>query len=148
MYFIDSKWATDGNLIVKDGEGQFERYGELHVLLESGKVSGGLRQGEWTTYYPSGEKAVMSTAHYVNGKAEGLTKSFYEDGTLQLEGEVRNEKRAGTWKWYHQNTSLETSVEFKAGKKEGTQLFYFDDGTVSRTEEYKEGELVESMLEL
>lgn len=32
MYFIDSKWATDGNLIVKDGEGQFERYGELHVL--------------------------------------------------------------------------------------------------------------------
>ena len=125
----------------------FESYGPENTLIESGKISGGRREGEWTTYYPQSDTLVMSTTQYANGELDGLQHVFFEDGTLQIEGAIKNGKREGPWKWYHQNAILESSVDFIAGKKEGVQHFYLDDATLTRTEVYKQGGLVENRIE-
>ncbi|HEX6891815.1 MAG TPA: hypothetical protein VF141_14010, partial [Chryseolinea sp.] len=135
------------SVLVEKGEGVYEGYGPDDMLVETGKISGGRREGEWTTYYPQSDKIVMSTANYVNGEPDGLHHFFFEDGTLQIEGLIVKGKREGPWKWYHQNATLESSVDFKEGKKEGTQHFYLDDGTLTRTEVYKQGALVENQIE-
>ena len=103
---------------------------------------------KWTAYYPQSDKIVMSTTQYANGEPDGLQKFFFEDGTLQIEGVIKNGKRQGTWTWYHQNAILESSVDFKAGRKEGVQHFYLDDGTLTRTEVYQQGAFVENKLAL
>ncbi|HEX6224233.1 MAG TPA: toxin-antitoxin system YwqK family antitoxin [Chryseolinea sp.] len=144
VYFVDAAWSPDGTTLVEKGEGLFEGYGQDGALAETGTISGGLREGEWTAYYPQSEKVVMSTTQYANGQPEGVQKFFFQDGTLQLEGAIEKGKREGAWKWYHQNAMLESSVEFKAGKKEGVQHFYLDDGTLNRTEVYNQGALMEN----
>jgi antitoxin component YwqK of YwqJK toxin-antitoxin module len=148
VYYVDSMWGFDGGVLVEKGNGVFEAYDPEGTLIETGKISGGLREGEWTTYYPQSDKIVMSTIQYVNGELDGLQQVFFEDGTLQIEGAIKNGKREGPWKWYHPNAILESSVDFKAGKKEGAQHFYLNDGTLTRTEVYKQGALVENKAEL
>ena len=147
VYYVDEAWSPDGNVLVEKGEGMFEGYGPEGSLVETGKISGGRREGEWTGYYPQSDTLVMSTAQYANGEPDGLQQFFFEDGTLQLEGAITNGKREGPWKWYHQTAILESSVDFKGGKKEGVQHFYLDDGTLTRTEVYKQGVLVEHTIE-
>jgi antitoxin component YwqK of YwqJK toxin-antitoxin module len=148
VYYVDAIWSPDGNVQVEKGEGTFEGYDPEGTLVETGKISGGLREGEWTGYYPLSGKVVMSLTQYAHGEPNGLQQVFFEDGTIQIEGEIANGKREGQWKWYHQNATLESTVDFKAGKKEGVQYFYLDDGTLTRTEVYKQGEFVEGKIEL
>lgn len=148
IYYVDAMWSPGGNILVEKGEGVFESYDTEGNLLETGNVSGGLREGEWTAYYPLSDRTLMSTTQYVKGEPDGLQQYFYEDGILQFEGAIKNGKREGTWTWYYQNASIESTVEFKAGKKEGVQNFYLDDGTITRTEVYKQGVLVENKIAL
>jgi antitoxin component YwqK of YwqJK toxin-antitoxin module len=147
VYYVETMWSPDGNVLVEKGEGVYEGYDPEGTLVETGKISGGRREGKWTAYYPQSDKIVMSTTQYANGEPDGLQQFFFEDGTLQIEGTIKNGKREGPWKWYHQNANLESSVDFKAGKKEGVQYFYLDDGTLTRTEVYKQGALVENKIE-
>jgi antitoxin component YwqK of YwqJK toxin-antitoxin module len=147
VYYVDTMWSPDGNVLVEKGEGVFEAYGPDDMLVETGKISGGRREGEWTTYYPESDNIIMSTSQYANGELDGLQQFFFEDGTLQIEGAIMNGKREGPWKWFHPNATLESGVDFKAGKKEGVQHFYLDDGTLTRTEVYKEGVLVENQID-
>jgi len=146
VFYLDTMWSPEGKVLVQDGEGMFESFDMDSSVIETGKVSHGLREGEWTTFFPQSDK-VMSKAKYTNGEMDGTQRFFFEDGTLQIEGTFANGMRVGTWKWYYQNAALETSADFKAGKKDGVQHFYLDDGTLTRTEVYKQGELVESTIE-
>jgi antitoxin component YwqK of YwqJK toxin-antitoxin module len=148
VYYVDDRWSPEGDVLIEKGAGVFESYDPQGGLAETGKVSGGLREGEWIAYYPLTDKTVMSSTQYVNGEPEGIQQFFFEDGTVQIEGSMKNGKREGIWKWYYQNSTVESSVNFEAGKKEGEQTFFLDDGTLSRMEVYKQGELVENKAAL
>jgi antitoxin component YwqK of YwqJK toxin-antitoxin module len=68
-------------------------HGEVHaaytewdsagVKLISGSLVNGLREGEWTTYYPDGK--IRSTTNYGNGKIEGLYTKFYPNGKKMIQ---------------------------------------------------------------
>jgi len=148
VYYVDTMWTPDGVIQLENGEGLVKIYDTEGNVTEGGKISNGLREGEWITYYPLMDEIVMSTTQYSNGNPEGFQQVFFDDGTLQIEGAFRNGKREGTWQWYHQSGVLESSVDFSAGKKEGVQNFYLDDGTLLRTELYKQGKLMESKTAL
>jgi antitoxin component YwqK of YwqJK toxin-antitoxin module len=147
VYLFDSVWSPDGKILVQDGEGTYVNYTPDNNIIETGKISHGLREGKWTVHYPESE-SIMSTTQFTNGEQDGLYQAFFEDGTVQIEGQIKMGKRDGTWKWFFQNGTLETSVDFRVGKKEGPQPFYLDDGTLTKTEVYKNNELVESTIEL
>jgi antitoxin component YwqK of YwqJK toxin-antitoxin module len=51
------------------------------------------------TYYHSNGK-VMHQGNYIDGKADGLWKSFDETGNLVSEGSFEQGKKAGLWNFY------------------------------------------------
>ena len=54
--------------------------------------------------------------HFSNGKADGIWKTFYDNGTLKFEGTFKNDESEGTHRWWKQNGELEKSLFFTRGK--------------------------------
>lgn len=60
------------------------------------------------TYYHSNGK-VMHQGNYIDGKADGLWKSFDETGNLVSEGSFEQGKKTGLWNFYS-STALNAVV--------------------------------------
>ncbi len=135
-------WDEEGNQTVTDGDGTYTIYMD-NVLIQKGDVKHGEKTGIWTAYYQDG-KSILQEIEYVNGKENGMLKSYFQSGEVEAEGKMVNGSREGEWKWYHENGKLSSSVNLKNDKKEGKQLFYNENGDKVREETYKDGELIET----
>jgi antitoxin component YwqK of YwqJK toxin-antitoxin module len=136
-------WDENGQQTVKSGEGTYSGYAEGSGMLETGAITAGMRTGLWKTFFPDTE-TVMVEVQYVDGKVEGVQKSYHENGQLSAEGKVSNDLRVGDWTWYSQDGIVESTATFVNGKKDGVQYFFDSDGELLRTETYSNGKLVES----
>lgn len=144
IYYIRNSW-TGGKSQVVNGEGVYEKYNDLGKLVETGKIAGGLRVGEWEVLSPVDETTIQKT-NYVSGKINGQQHTYSQTGELYVEGNMINNERDGEWKWYNENGNLESSVTFINGLKEGTQLFFDIEGNLVRKEIYSNGILTESKI--
>ena len=52
---------------------------------------------------------------YKRGIMNGLTETFYEDGSLYLKGNSKNGKRDGIWTTYKPDGMIESEELFKDG---------------------------------
>ncbi|MCX6272703.1 MAG: hypothetical protein NTU44_16100 [Bacteroidetes bacterium] len=66
-------------------------------------------------YYENGNKAQESI--YKNGKVNGNSKSWYENGKLKSEGTILDTVQDGRWVYYHENGKLWSEMSYKEGKK-------------------------------
>lgn len=142
LYFINNTWNLDGKAMVVKGEGIFENYYEDGSVQETGKISGGLRNGPWEILSIVSATTLVKS-NYTQGKLNGLQESYFETGELNSEGNMKEDKRDGEWKWYYQDGTLETNATYLDGIKQGSQPFYNEAGILTRTEYYNQGELVE-----
>jgi antitoxin component YwqK of YwqJK toxin-antitoxin module len=76
---------------------------------------------------------------YRNGMPEGLMRSWYPNGQLQVEGTLHGQTREGTWKAWHENGKLLREGTFQDGKEEGRFSWYFEDGRLSKQGDYHAG---------
>ena len=81
---------------------------------------------------------------YVNGKKEGLWKSWYENGQLKNKGNWKNDRRDGQRIEYYKNSQVKEEVFHRNGIPTGKWVYYNPDGTISKEIFYKEGQLVET----
>lgn len=65
----------------------------------------------------------------VDGVQTGHWKCFYEDGTLQQEGNYEAGQKQGEWKLYHSNGQLALKGPYKDGVETGTWIVYDETGT-------------------
>lgn len=72
-----------------------------------------------------------------NGKAEGIKKSYYENGVLQFEELYKNDKQAGVEKEYYESGVLLSETLYKDGKKEGIGKLYYESGALNVEIPYK-----------
>jgi antitoxin component YwqK of YwqJK toxin-antitoxin module len=144
IYYMNTSFSPEGKIQVEKGAGLFESF-DNGTVVERGPIENGLRNGHWERYYP-GDSTILEEINYANGKATGDQKSFFTDGTTQVEGVMAEDLRQGEWHWYHSSGILETTVSFVNDKKEGKQPFYDEDGVMLRWEEYHDGKLVDRQL--
>jgi len=52
-------------------------------------------------------------------KIQGLSKGWYEDGTLKSEGNYKDDKREGVWKEWYKDGMLKSEYNYKDNKMEG-----------------------------
>jgi hypothetical protein len=78
---------------VKDGF--FIVYGEGTDKLIQGSYRDGVQDGEWTTWYASGQRSAVD--HFRDGVQDGLHTSWYFNGVKSIEGNYRMGKREGVW---------------------------------------------------
>ena len=66
-------------------------------------------------------------------------KWFHENGVLQLEGHVMNNKREGEFRGYYPTGELMSVGVFVEGKREGKGKIYFKSGKVNIENDYLNG---------
>ena len=70
---------------------------------------------------------------YINGKLEGLVKTYYENGNLESETPYKNGKREGVDKWYYKNGNLEREINYNQGKAVSGYLYDWEGNRTKMT---------------
>jgi len=81
--------------------------------------------------YPNGqEKSIIFYDKEDNKQTSVKEIHFFEDGTIQVEGTLKNKKRHGIWTFYHKNGKVWSKGEFDMGKSVGVFNIYDEKGQI------------------
>ena len=107
----------------------------------------------------------IQKVYYLNNphkdsKEKGISKDYYENGNLKIEGFYKNDKlewskkyagngtlikeqfkEKGISKDYYENGNLKAEAPFKGGKREGISKHYYEDGNLQVEAPFKNGKL-------
>ena len=123
--------------------------------------------GKWHIYQKNGE---WSVTEYIDGKRNGLSRSFWPNGELWSEERYTvvdgEEREHGVWKSYYSDGTLRTEDKWHQGchelsisyhpngklkskgrmdcvSRDGLWVFYNQNGTLKRKDTYKNGKVVD-----
>lgn len=100
---------------------------------KSAKKTGWLR-----SYYPNGQMK-KTEVHYKDGLCDGAARSFYKDGSINVDGMYRLGKRDGVFKWYYEDTkTLYEEIPFKNDDKNGIKKKYHKNGRLAAEAPFKD----------
>ncbi|MFM2086676.1 MAG: hypothetical protein RLZZ237_1545 [Pseudomonadota bacterium] len=98
----------------------------------------GRQDGISSTYYPDG--TLETQGGWRAGLPEGLHSEFHSTGKLRLALEYRNGKSVdGPVQSFDESGSLNTSYELRGGKMEGELLIYYPDGKIASRRQVSKG---------
>jgi len=120
VYYIKNASSSTLNSMIKDGEGKYNS--DETSGFQQGTVHKGLRVGEWILKKMESDSVPSQTLTYRNGKLNGKQKTFFENGQVSAEGDLKDNKREGTWFWYHKNGRVESFVFFEMEKKKDSNI--------------------------
>ena len=78
-------------------------------------------------------------AEFVNGKLDGTSKVWLEDGTLYSVSQYSNDQPHGTWKKFHPNGKLIFDVNYEYGQKHGNEKWFYENGSIKSEQEFDYG---------
>ena len=86
------------------------------------------------SYYPNGQ--LEYNAEYLNGKLDGISKHWSEDGFLISESEYSNGKLHGIWKKYYPNQNTMHEAHYFHGQKHGMEKWYYENGQLKSEQSF------------
>ncbi len=89
------------------------------------------------SYYPSGKQEY--SAEYINGKLDGLSRRWSEDGYLISESVYSHGKLHGIWKKYYENGNTRYKAHYFHGQKHGEEIWYYENGHVKSEQSFHYG---------
>jgi len=89
------------------------------------------------SYYSNGE--IEFSAEYVNGKLDGVSKHWAEDGTLLSKAQYSEGRLNGYLKKYFSNQVLMGEINYSHGKKHGVEKWYHENGTLKSEQTFIHG---------
>ena len=78
-------------------------------------------------------------AEYINGKLDGKSQVWLEDGTLYSISKYSNNQPHGIWKRFHPNGELMFEVNYEYGKKHGLEKWYYNNGNLKSEQKFDFG---------
>lgn len=94
---------------------------------------------EYIEYYDSG-KVLLKSFKDKDGKINGKTTVYYENGNKNGEGMLENGKQQGEWKYYLENGELVSSTEtYLNGVLHGSYKEYYENLSYKKTGQYTNG---------
>lgn len=124
----------DGNIksivlhLGESTESKVKHYYQNGGIAAEGAYIGNKKNAAWKYYSYYG--AYLSYAEtYKEGQKYGLSKKFYEDGSILQELSWENGIKDGVWKIWFPNGKLQMSTNFNSGKLDGPFVNYYPDGT-------------------
>ena len=89
------------------------------------------------SYYPNGQQEYA--ALYFNGKLDGLSLHWSEDGILISESEYSHGKPHGIWKEYYANQKTMYETHYFHGQKHGMEKWYYENGQIKSEQSFRYG---------
>lgn len=86
----------------------------------------GKKNGVFKTYYKNGILEMMGTIE--NNLNQGKWTYYYQSGQIESEGYFKDDLPTGLWKWYHENGNLREEGTFEKGNRHGKWILYDLDG--------------------
>ena len=83
--------------------------------------------------------ALEFEAEYINGKLDGKSQVWLEDGTLYSISKYSNNQPHGTWKIFHPNEKLMFEVNYEYGQKHGVEKWYYENGNLKFEQKFDFG---------
>ena len=80
------------------------------------------------SYYPNGQKEYA--ANYLNGKLDGISHHWADDGSLISESAYSHGKLHGIWKKYYPNQNIMFEANYFHGQKHGKENWYYENGQI------------------
>jgi len=99
-----------------------------------GKMIDGKREGLWF-----GFGQLQWQANYVDGKKNGLYKSFHANGKLNVRALYFEDKMNGLYESYYNSGILRRKVNFIENKENGILESYYENGFLKMKAHYKDG---------
>ncbi|PCE66016.1 tetratricopeptide repeat protein [Sediminicola luteus] len=119
--------------------GSYKRWGYFGQVLVEGQYVNGKAQGVWKSYYDTGE--LSREFAFILDKLT-YDKSFYKNGQLESEEYYLNGQKHGTWKNFSEQGHLELQIEYLLDHKVGPQYFYGPEGELQLIRHYQMGRLM------
>ena len=89
--------------------------------------------------YQNGEIATEN--NYVDGRQQGIQRSYHYDGTLWIEEEQKDGAPNGFYREWYENGQLASQIEYINGREHGKYIGWFSDGQLSTEWTYENGVL-------
>ena len=110
--------------------------GCTHLGIRS-KASNPVKKDVERSYYQNGN--LEYEAEFVNGKLDGISKVWLEDGTLFSVSQYSNDHPHGNWKKFHPNGKLMFELNYEYGQKHGYEKWYYENGTIKSEQDFDYG---------
>jgi antitoxin component YwqK of YwqJK toxin-antitoxin module len=123
---------------------EFEAGGDrslTHLFYNNGKLAAvgwytkQLKDSVWT-YYSELDGSVRVREPYLEGKLDGVVRSYYPDGKISEEVSWKQNLKEGPWKRYYQDGTPRLSGHFKNGLQDGSYEVFYSNGTNQIKGEY------------
>ena len=79
----------------------------------------------------------------IYGEFDGPYENFYDNGQLEMRGNLTDGELNGLWEWFDENGQLWVRTNYIDGKEEGLSEEFDENGNLIRTETWRNGELIE-----
>ena len=96
-----------------------------------------LYTGKTIEYFPDGKKKFE--IGIVNGKIEGLSKTWYQNGQLKMEQNLKDGKKNGLVVSWYDNGKKKAEATHKDGKINGLKTTWFESGKKESESSWIEG---------
>ena len=164
-------YAVDGGFNVRCETASRGANGPMAVCDLAGNLlaiitfKGGVKDGLFTVYYPSGGKKterqfsndqpdgwtteyyesgqISGRAHYRKGKKDGVQTDYFESGVKRAEAAYHNGVQDGRTVGFYANGSKESEGEFRDGKPNGEWKHWAEDGSLESVVVFHDGAEVE-----
>ena len=89
------------------------------------------------SYYSNNK--IEYEAKFLNGKLDGLSKTWHENGIISSESYYSNGIPHGIWKKFYSNGSILYEVEYNYGEKNGYEKWFYENGQIKSKQKYING---------
>ena len=84
-------------------------------------------------------KQIKKETDFIDGKADGLHKQWYENGQLKVDCNYKDGKLDGLRKDWHDNGKIANEVYYKDGELDGLVKQWYNNGQIWKEGYYKDG---------
>jgi len=148
LLFTSISWSKDVNwneLVERDGlfYEKFTREPFTGNVLgkQQGKISKGVKDGEWIVWYSSGQ--LNKKENYKDGKSDGEWLWYHDNGQLWKKRNYKDGKQEGEYLYYEYNGQLRVKSNYKDDKREDSEQYVYDvNGELEKTEIFKDDKLI------
>ncbi len=136
--YYENKSLQSVMIYAKDGtSAKTTFYYKNSAIAAEGKYSGTKKDSLWKYYSFYGEH-LSNIESYDKGLKNGISREFYEDGTISQERLWKNGILDGKWRMWFPGNKLRLETQYKSGKINGLFKSFYPDGTLEISGNYSD----------
>lgn len=148
IYHENGHKASEGVFVDQVKDGVWNYYSSNDILITVENYAMGKRTGTWKVF-SSESGNLLEEKNYLNGKLNGVHKTYYTDGEVSLEETYLDGKLNGHATAYYPKThKISSTGDYLKGVRNGAWDFYDVAGKIRSTEEYQEAKLLKTYVYL